>query len=139
MANSGIDWSAHTTLINNVTLTQGGTIYNVSDAVDLDMKAACEISIDAAYSDHAKATGGLRVSVLRDIDGTNYEDENSKAMQFEMPFVQNDSVLKAFSISAADFSKFKIRIDWDNTTSSSSVDVTVRYKTGDIPPASEEA
>lgn len=136
MSNSGFDWGSHSVLTNAVVLTTGGTILDTSDAVDLDLKAACEISIDATYSNHAKATGGLRVTVLRDIDGTNYEDENSGAFSFEMPFVQNDQVLKGFSISPADFSKFKIRLDWLNTTASSNVTATVRYKTADIPPAS---
>jgi len=139
MSNTGIDWAAsHTVLTNAVVLTTGGTILDTSAAVDLDLKASAEITIDATYSDHARATAGLKVSVLRDIDGTNFEDGNSGAMQFEMPFVQNTTVRKGFSISAADFAKFKIRLDWGNTTASSNVTVTVRYKLSDIPPATIE-
>jgi hypothetical protein len=136
MANTGFDWGSWSVLTNAVVLTTGGTILNTSAAVALDLKAACEISIDAAFSNHARATGGLNVSALRDIDGTNYEDGNSGALKFEQPFVQATTVKKSFSISPGDFGSFKIRLDWLNTTASSNVTVTVRYRLADIPAAS---
>jgi len=130
---SGFDYAdTFTTLTNAVALTQGGTIVDTSAAVDLDGKASMAVSVEAVYSDHAKAGAGLSVSVLRNIDNTNYEDNNSGALNFEMPFVQNTTVRKGFAISVGDFDKIKIRLDWGNTTSSSSVTVTVRYKLSDI-------
>ena len=60
MADTGYNWDDTWTAIDAaVALTQGETTTDNSDTIDLDGKAACLISIDTDYSNHAKATGGL--------------------------------------------------------------------------------
>lgn len=136
MADTGYNWdTSWTTLQNAVTLTQGGTTENTSSEVDLDGKAACEVSVDADYSNHAKATGGLFVYVLRDVNGTDYEAETDEPWGFEMVFTQNGTNRRTFSIDPGQVTKFKILLDWDNSTASSSVTVTTSYKTATIPAA----
>ena len=94
----------------------------------MDGYAAIEISVDADYSDHVKATGGLFVYILRDINGTDYETEDDNPWGFEMPFVQNGTRRKTFVLSGADYSRFKIFLDWDNSTAGSNVDVVTSYQ-----------
>ena len=120
--------SAWTTIDAAITLTNGGTIVDTSAAIDLTGKSSVEISIDADYSDHAKATGGLFVFLLRDINGTDYEVELDEPWGFEMPFTQNSTRRRTFSIDPSMFSNFKIHLDWDNSTGSSAVTVATMVK-----------
>lgn len=136
MADTGYNWPLSWTAEYDGTLTQGGTDTDTSAAIDLDIKAAIEISIDADYSDHAKATGGLFVYILRDINGTDYETEADNPWGFEMAFVQNGTRRRTFVLSGADFSRFKIFLDWDNSTSSAAVTVATKYQKSTIPAAS---
>ena len=137
MADTGYNWdAAWTTIDAAIVLTQGGTTEDTSAVLDLDGKAACLISIDADYSDHAKATGGLFVHILRDINGTDYELEVDNPWAFEMVFTQNGTNRRTFVLSAADFQKFKIFLDWDNSTASSAVTVATMVKYATIPVAS---
>jgi len=141
MADTGINWPLSWTQEYSGTLTTGGTITDTSDAIDLDVKASIEISIDADYSDHAKATGGLKVYILRDVNGTDYEidpvtDSNSKPWGFEMAFSQNATIRKTFTLYGIDFSRFKIFLHWANTTSSSNVAIVTNYQKSTIPAAS---
>lgn len=132
---TGIDWPLSWTQEFSGTLTQGGTDTDTSDAIDLDVKASIEITIDADYSDHAKATGGLFVFILRDINGTDYESEADNPLGFEMPFVQNGTRRRSFVLQGIDFSRFKIHLDWDNSTANSAVTVVTNYQKSDIPAA----
>ena len=137
MADTGYNWDAGWTEIDAaMTLTQGGTTEDTSAVIDCDGKAAMEISIDADYSDHAKATGGLFVYVLRDIDGTSYEVEGDNPWGFEMPFTQNATHRRSFAIDTGKISKFKLMLDWDNSTGSSAVTVATAYKASTISVAS---
>jgi len=115
----GYDWDASWSAIDAaIALTQGGTTTDTSAEIDLDGKAACLISIDTDYSDHAKATGGLSVYLIRETGDDSDEAEADGPWGFEMPFTQNGTNRKVFAISAADFQKFKIHLDWDNSTGS---------------------
>jgi hypothetical protein len=136
LANTGYDWGSFSTLQNAVTLTRGGTVSDTSDAVSLDLKAGCEVGIDAAYSNHAKATAGLSVYVLRSYDGTNYEVVGDLPWGFEMPFTQNASHYRVFSIDPGATGSFKLLLVWGNTTASSNVTVTTAYRTADVSAAS---
>jgi len=141
MANTGIDWPLSWTQEYSGTLTTGGTVTDTSDAIDLDVKSSIEISIDADYSNHAKATGGLRVYILRDVNGTDFEidpvaDSNSVPWGFEMPFSQNGTIRRTFTLYGVDISRFKIFLHWANTTASSNVAVVTSYQKSDIPAAS---
>ena len=137
MADSGFNWDATwTEVVAGNALTQGGTTTYTSDVISLDGKAACEISIDTDYSNHAKATGGLSVYILREIGTGDYEAEVDGPWGFEMVFTQSGTNRKAFSLSAAQYNDFKIHLDWDNSTASSvaTSDIDIRYAT--IPVAS---
>ena len=137
MANTGHDWAAAwTTLDAAITLTQGGTTTDTSAEVSLDLKSACEFSIDADYSDHSKTTAGLRVYVLRDVNGTDFEASADNPWGFEMPWTQNSTNRRTFSIDPGMVGSFKILLDWGNTTASSSVTVATSYRTADVPVAS---
>ena len=137
MADTGYNWDASwTTLSGSVVLTQGGTTTATLDQQDLDGKAAALISVDTDYSDHAKATAGLSVFLLQEAGDGSDEAEADGPWGFEMPFTQNATNRKVFSVSAADFQKFKIHLDWDNSTASSVSTSDVRIKFATIPVAS---
>ena len=137
MADSGYNWADTWSDEYTGTLTQGGTTEHPSDAISLDGKAAICISVDADYSNHAKATGGLFVHILRDINGTDYEVKADSPYGFEMVFTQNGTNRTQFCLDAAQFGpSIKILLDWDNSTASSAVTVATKYKLATIPAAS---
>ena len=137
MADTGYNWDANWTVMDAaIALTTGGTITDQSDEIDLDGKAACLISIDTDYSNHAKATAGLKVSIKRDVDDTVYESANGASVVFEMPFAQNGTERKTFFLSAEQFQKFVLVLDWGNTTASSVATTATAIKYATIPVAS---
>ena len=137
MADTGYNWDANWTVIDAATaLTQGGTIQDISAEYDLDGKAACLISFDTDYSDHAKATAGLSIKIRRDVDDTVWESANGAAVVFEMPFTQNNTERKTIFLSAQQFQKFVIQQDWGNTTGSSVATTATAIKYATIPVAS---
>lgn len=136
MAETGYNWGLWTACgVAAVTLTTGGTILEVSNEIDLDGKAACEIAIAATYSNHAKATGGLEIAVLGDCNGT-WQAQADIGAGIEMIFTQNDMRLFNFSVDPRYYGKIKIMHDWNNTTGSSAVTITTQYRTATIPVAS---
>jgi len=139
MADTGYNWDASWSVIDAaITLTQGGTTSDASAALDLDGKAACLISIDADYSNHAKADGGLNVYIARETGDGSYEvpSTGDPSWGFEMPFTQNNTNRRTFFLSAAQVQKFKVYLEWENTTGSSSVTVQTDIKYATIPVAS---
>ena len=139
MADTGYNWDANWTLIRAaVALTQGGTISDVgeSNEIDLDGKAACLISFDTDYSNDAKATAGLTASIRRDVDDTVWESINGASVAFEMPFTQNSTERKTIFLSAAEFQKFVIQLDWGNTTGGSVATTEINAKYATVPVAS---
>jgi len=133
MTDAGINWPLSWTGEYSGTLTTGGTVTDTSAAIDLDVKESIEISIDADYSNHAKATGGLYVYILRDVNASDYEidpvtDSNSKPWGFEMAFSQNATIRKTFTLYGIDISRFKIFLHWANTTASSNVAIVTSYQ-----------
>lgn len=137
MADTGYNWDANWTVIDAaIALTQGGTITDTSAEYDLDGKAACLISFDTDYSNHAKATAGLSIKIRRDVDDTVWESANGAAINFEMPFTQNSTERKTVFLSAQQFQKFVIQQDWGNTTGSSVATTASAIKYATIPVAS---
>jgi len=134
MADTGYNWEANWTPLDAaIALTVAETITDLSDEIDCDGKASIMISVDTDYSDHAKATGGLVISILRDIDDTVYETIDAASISFEMPFNQNDTVRKAFSLNCSQFQKIKLQQDWNNTTASAVATTATAYKFATIP------
>ena len=137
MADTGFNWDASWTVLDAaIVLTQGGTTTDTSAAVSLDVKAACEVSIDVDYSNHAKATAGLTVYVLRDVNGTDYEAIADGPWGFEMAFTQSGTNRKTFHVDPGIAGSFKIYLNWGNTTGSSVATVATSYRTATIPLAS---
>ncbi len=137
MADTGYNWDAAWTPIDAaIVLTQGGTITDTSAEQDLDGKAAALISIDVDYSDDVKATGGLSIFLLRETGDDSDEAEADNPWGFEMPFTQNGTNRRVFAVSAADFQKFKIHLDWDNSTSGAIATTRTDIKFATIPVAS---
>jgi len=136
MAETGYNWGAWTQCgVEAVVLTTGGVILEISDAIDLDGKAACEVSIEATYSNHAKATGGLEIAILGECNG-NYQVQADIGVGFEIIFTQNDTRRERFSVKPREYGTFKVMHDWNNTTANSNVTITTRYRTATIPVAS---
>lgn len=134
MADTGYNFAdSWTTLQNGVTLTQGGTVEDISSAVSLDGYAGMELAIKAVYSNHAKATAGLSVYFERDANDA-YEDDADGPFGFEMPFTQNATHRRTVLLGPA--SNYKVHLVWGNTTSSSAVTVTTSHKKASIPAAS---
>jgi hypothetical protein len=137
MGDTGYNWDANWSVIDAaIVLTTGGTITDTSAEIDLDGKAACLISIDTDYNDYDKVTAGLKVSILRDVDDTVYESINGASYAFEMPFTQNSTERVVIALSAAQFQKFVLRLDWGNTTASSVATTATAIKYATIPVAS---
>lgn len=137
MANTGHDWATAWTVIDAaVALTQGATITDESAEQEMDIKSSCLISFDVDYSNHAKATAGLSITIKRDVDDTVYESANGAAMTFEMPFTQNGTERKVIQLFGDGFHKFVITLDWGNTTASSVATTATAIKFSDIPVAS---
>ena len=90
--NTGYEWSKWTELLSDspsdnpdpiMVLTQGGTTQDRSDEVDLNLKAACEISLSVTYSNDAQAAGlGLYVYLLRAFDNSDFENMSDGAFNF---------------------------------------------------------
>lgn len=135
MPDTGYNWGDWIQCgVEAVVLTTGATILEISDAIDLDVIAACEVSIEATYSDHAKATGGLEIAVLGECNGT-YQVQADIGAGFEMIFTQNATRRLPIPVDPKYRGKFKIMHDWNNTTASSNVTITTRYRTATIPKA----
>ena len=136
MADTGYNWDANWTPIDAaIELTQDERQHTSAER-DLDGKAACLISFDTDYSDDVKATSGLTISILRDVDDTVYESTKGAAVQFVMPWAQGGTERKTIFLSAEAFQKFVIRQDWDNTTGSSTATTATAIKYATIPVAS---
>lgn len=137
MADTGFNWEANWTVLDAaIALTQGGTITDTSAEIDANGKASIMISVDTDYSNHAKATGGLVITLLRDVDDTVYESVNGSGIVFEMPFTQNNTERKTIAIDCSKIQKFVLRQDWNNTTGSSVATSATAYKFSTVPVAS---
>lgn len=137
MADTGFNWEADWTVLDaEIVLTVGGTITDQSAEIDCDGKSSIMISIDTDYSDHAKATGGLTITLLRDVDDTVYESANGAAITFEMPFTQNATERKTIVVDCSKIQKFVLVQDWLNTTANGVATTATAYKFSTVPVAS---
>jgi len=135
MAEGTIKWDDTWTAIDAaITLTTGAP-QDISTAIDMGDHVQALLSVSVVYSDHAKATAGLSITLRREIDDTpSYETENGAAVAIEMPFTQAETEAKAISLSGDDFDKFLIQMDWGNTTANSEATFTTKilYASMDI-------
>ncbi len=146
MASTGYDWGEWTELLSDspsenpdpfIVLTQGETTQDMSEIVDLDIKAACEVSIIATYSNDAQAAGtGLYVFLLRAVNNGDFENFDDGAFSFLMEFTQAGTRRKTISVSPADMGTYKLGFNWDNSTAGAAVTIQSYVRTADIPAAS---
>ena len=147
MGDTGYNWSEWA----YVPITDGGTgdwdgngnendiadnETDTSDAVSLDNKAACEISVTLIEDNTGVIDGVVTVFILGDIDGTQYEETTlSGARSFTITPVQNDSVFKnpRGGVDPARYGSFKIAI---LNEGGQTLQTKVRYRTATIPVAS---
>lgn len=137
MANTGFVWGAWAQLDAQATLTQGGTTTQTGAELNISGKAAAQVGLILSYSNHAKATAGLTVYLLQEVNGTYQVIGDVPLSLGEMTFIQNTAVTPTpFAIDPRQVAKFKVYLNWGNTTASSAVTVTVYQRTADIPVAS---
>lgn len=117
-----MDWGSwSTTTINSSSVSNSSS--STTGAISNDEKTACEVSVTIDYGTTADA--GVKVYVLRDADGTNYEAAGDDPWMFEMPFSISTTHRRTFSVSPSHVSSFKVSVQND---SGATVTATVRYK-----------
>lgn len=125
--NPNWDNSWTTTNINAYALTAASTV-QTDTPISNDNKAVTEISISVDYG--SGATTGITVYVLRDVNGTDYEDPTvDLPWGFSMPYAVSTTCHRLFSLPGNMMSKFHIYISND---SGDSATVTVQYKQATI-------
>lgn len=108
---TGTDWTA-TALADEADLT--------SDAISLDGKVACEISVRAVEDNTGACDGDLYIYICRDLDGTNFEDftadddNDQPTLMAVIDATQNKTRSKTFTVRADEVSKFKVAADNDS-------------------------
>lgn len=135
-----IDWDAAWTVVTYGTGTNWTSVAladegdQVSDAMSLDQKIAAEISVTVVEDNTGACDGDVYVYVLRDTDGTNYEDftadddNDNPALLMVIDATQNKTRRKTATIYAEEVSAFKIAVDNDSGQELA-VTVKVRYAT----------
>lgn len=117
------DWAASWTADGTIS---GSNIADAGDAtsdeISNDGDLATEVSIEIAYG--ATANEGVKVYVLRDVDGTNFEAEADSPWGFEMPYSTSTTHRKTFTVPGS-ISAFVILLTND---SGAQVTATVRTR-----------
>ena len=93
-----------------------------SAAISNDGKLATEVAITIAYG--ATATTGVVVSILRDVDGTNYEVAADLPWRFSLPFTVSTTHRRTITV-PGDIARFKVMVSND---SGASVTADVDYR-----------
>lgn len=120
MAEITQNWGSWTTTsINSSSVSDESTA--TTSAISLDSTSGVEVSVAVAYGD---ATEGVKVFVLRDVDGTNYEAVTDKPWGFELPYAGSATRRRTFTVSADRVSSFKVLV-----TNDTGDDVTATVRT----------
>ena len=126
-----IAWGAWKTLVDNQLV---GAVPTISSPLNLDQKAACEVSVTAVYTKGGGTiAAGLKVYLLRDIDGINYEGAADGPWGFEMPYTNSEGAThrRAFAVDPSQVGKCKIHLEYSGGAGTS-VAATVRYRTATL-------
>jgi hypothetical protein len=111
-------WTA--TSIASSSISNAGSA-TTSAVISNDGFAATEVAVTVAYG---AATEGVKVYILRDVDGT-YETVNDTPFAFQMPYTTSGTRIKTLLVSGTAVSQFKVKVTND---SGASATVTVSYK-----------
>ena len=146
MADTGYNWGSWAAVTKSG--TGDWTNLDIADdanagsaAISLDGLAAINFGLAIVEDNTGAINGNVTIAVLRDVDGTNYEDipglaaaQVGSPYKFQITPVQNDTVYIAFAIDPAQFgSSVKL---WIVNEGGQTLTTTVKYQTATIPVAS---
>lgn len=114
-------WNA--TAIAATAIASGAGVGVETAPISLDGSDGALVSVSCSYG--ATANEGVKVYVLGDTDGTNYETVASGAWGWEHPKTPGSVLPKLYAVSAVEYSAIIIRVE---NNSGAGVTVTVRYK-----------
>jgi hypothetical protein len=107
----------------------------VSDAVSLDTKVSAEVSVAVVEDNTGACDGDVYVYLLRDTDGTNYEDftadddNDDPELVMVIDATQNKTRRGTFTVLAERVGSFKVAVDND---CGQTVTTTLKYRTSNI-------
>lgn len=142
MAETGYNWSAaaHLTYntgtdIDDIAIADEGTL--TSDELDLDGKAACEISVKTIEDDTGACDGNVNIYVLgtdNDPDSEGWQDKDDLGvLSFAIDQAQNATERLVFALDPKQISKAKI---YCYNQAGQEIALTINYRTATIPAAS---
>ena len=125
MGTAYYDWDATWTVVTygsgtnftSVAIADEGDL--LSDVLSLDGKVAAEISVEVVEDNTGACDGKVLVHVCRETGDSAYQDftadddNDSPALACSIVAEQNKTRKKAFTIDAAEVSKFKLAVDND--------------------------
>lgn len=133
MAETGYNWSAWGTAgtgVDGDSIATGSD--GTSDLLDMDGKAACQVSILIGDPGTATTTPST-VYVQGDINATPAYETLTLSWAFSIQPTNGGTVAKVFSVDPAAYGKF--RVVYSNDCGYATT-VTIEYRTATIPPAS---
>lgn len=130
MATGGFNWGVWADLtyssgtdIDDIAVADEATL--TSDAISLDGKAACELSVKAIEDNTGAIDGYLYVHILRETE-TGYQAITDPTWVIPLAVVQNATRELSFSVDPAQVGSCKILVDND---SGQELAITVRIRT----------
>lgn len=139
MADTGYNWDANWSPMQKsgdwTSDAIADTAIETGDALSLDGKASCLVSVTVVEDDTGAIDGNLTIFVLKNVDGTNYEqaDGTGSPQTILITPVQNDTVYKTFTVNPANADSIKIAAE---NQGGQELALTVKYKFATIPAAS---
>ena len=139
MADTGINWGSWAymtystgTDVNAIDVNDEATL--TTDEVDLDNKAACEVSAKWVEGNDGACDGDVYLHVLREFgDGSYQTIDDDPVQRAAIDATQNTTRYKTISVSPASMGSFKILVDND---SGQDGDLSLYIRTGTIPAGS---
>lgn len=113
-------WSA--TSIANATTANGSS--ETTASISNDGKLGTEVSVTVQYN-ATTANQGVDIYILRDVDGTNNEDESDDPYAFRMPYAVGATRRRTIFVPPS-VSSFKVRVVNDSGASLQDLDVRTR-------------
>jgi hypothetical protein len=138
MASQYVDWDASWTAVHyssgtdwtDVDIANGADL--TSDSMSLDSKISCEISVTVVEDNTGACTGDVYIYLLRDVNGTNFEDytehddNDSPRNVGVIDATQNKTRRRTFTVRADEVSSFKIAVE-NSSGQTLTTTVKVRY------------
>jgi hypothetical protein len=116
------DWDTSWTVDGTLGATIATGATDTGDAITLDGKSSVQVAVECAYG--GTATQGLKVFILGDYDGTNYQVAAS-VPSVEVAYATSSTRTLIIPVSGFEMSKFKVHLTND---SGATVTTEVRYR-----------